>query len=157
MTCCWQRERKPQEMYLGMGRKNWGRSTHLVSWIRPGLETSSYPTLTSSSTSPSSSPTVRSTWRPASRSLETILTCQSSRHCSRTTSESPTGGRPSQSCDCWEKRQWGLSGGRKWRKLPERSKRFIKRREEIHYRSSFLLRLCRQFPVTGLDSIFFHC
>ena len=148
-------QRDPRR-YLGTGRKNWGRSTHLVSWLRPGLETWSYPAPTSSSTSPSSSPTGRSTWRPASRSLKTVPTCPSSRRCSRTTSESPGGESPSQSCGCWES---GVSS--EWRqisktKLPKGSKRFIERREEIHYRSSFLLRLCRQFPVTGLDSIFFH-
>lgn len=151
------REGRSPRYHLGRGRKNWGRWTRLVSWLRPARGTSSSPALTSSSTSPSSSPTGRSTWRPpASRSLETVRTCQSFQRCSRRTSESPGGGNPSQSCDCWES---GVSS--EWRqiiktKLPKGSKRFIERGEEIHYRSSFLLRLCRQFPVTGLDSIFFH-
>ena len=95
------REGRSPRYHLGRGRKNWGRWTRLVSWLRPGRETSSSPARTSSSTSPSSSPTGRSTWRPASRSLETIRTSRpSSRRCSRTTSENPRGVSPSQSCDC---------------------------------------------------------
>ena len=94
------REGRSPRYHLGRGRKNWGRWTRLVSWLRPARGTSSSPALTSSSTSPSSSPTVRSTWRPASRSSGTVQTSRSSQRCSRTTSASQEGGSPSQSCDC---------------------------------------------------------
>ena len=141
--------------YLGRGKKNSGRWTHLVSWPPPALGTWSPPDPPWRRTSPSSWPTVRSTWRQASRSWGTVPTCPSFLRCSRRTWESREDEIPSRSCDCWG--EGGYSQPVLIRQLPERSKRLIEWREEIHDRASLLLRLGRKFPVTSLNSIFFHC
>ena len=131
-----------------------GRWRHLVSWLLSARGTWSYPGPPWRTTSPSSWLTVRSTWTPASRSWGRAPTCPSYLRCSRRTLGSREGEIPSRSCDCWETEV--SRGYRNVIQLPKRSKRFIKWREEVHDRSSFLLRLSRKFPVTSLNSIFFH-
>ena len=143
------------ETYLGRGTKNSGRWTHLVSWTPPAQGTWTLPDLPWRRTSPSSWPTVRSTWRPASQSWGTVPTCPSSLRCSRRTWEIREDESPCRSCDCWE--EVGEDQFVVMRVLPEGSKRLVEWREEVHDRSSLLLRLGRKFPVTSLNSIFFHC